>query len=147
MWDRMIKIIRGNKVIMGITVNTMAVVCMLILNLPACAAFVLPDQEVKLELYDDWSPIVKFPARHQGRVENEVFVEPPKVKISIPVVDYIGKEEESISDVLPVSPEKHKKKKKKKKKQGKKKKQSKTASKTKKTKKNGGKIKRKEQEM
>ena len=48
----LIMVIMVNKVIM---MNTMAMVrsatvCMLILNLHSCVAFVLPDQEVKLEV-------------------------------------------------------------------------------------------------
>ena len=50
----------------------------LLLVLPAATSLVLPLQYPQLDLYDG-SPIVKFPARHEGRVINEKFVNPVKV--------------------------------------------------------------------
>ena len=38
---------------------------------------------------EDGSPIVRFPARHEGEVKDEVFVPPAEVKVHIPVVDQL----------------------------------------------------------
>ena len=38
---------------------------------------------------EDGSPIVRFPARHEGEVKDEVFIPPAEVKVHIPVVDQL----------------------------------------------------------
>ena len=55
-----------------------AATSLVLLMLPAATSLVLPLQYPQLDLYDG-SPILKFPARHEGRVINEKFVNPAQV--------------------------------------------------------------------
>merc|ERR1712080_228704 len=98
---------------------------LLVILLVPSNAFVIPSGETDVEMYDDGSPLVKFPARHGAKPAESEFIDPAKVRIEIPVIDEnnengiqenIENDEEtivreSVSNVFPVlSPTKIKKK-------------------------------------
>lgn len=87
-------------------------VLLLLAVLKTSPAFIMPNEEPNIELYENLGPVVHFPARRSGDPEDPYAMEAAPVQ-TIPVVDLAAVD--SISEVLPVAPEAVKQKKKKKK--------------------------------